>query len=48
LKPSDRDLRIDELIEFEENFYALIQEQSTGVGALELLVNKPRAGSTST
>ena len=36
----DRDLKIDELMEFDQNFYALIKEKSTGVGAFELLVNK--------
>ena len=36
----DQDLKIDELIEFQQNFYSLIKEKSTGVGAFELLVNK--------
>lgn len=36
----DKDLKIDELMEFQQNFYALIKEKSTGVGAFELLVNK--------
>jgi hypothetical protein len=36
----DSDLKIDELMEFQQNFYALIKEKSTGVGAFELLVNK--------
>lgn len=36
----DRDLHLDELMEFQRNFYALIQEKSTGIGAFELLVNK--------
>ncbi len=39
----NKDLRIDELMEFDQNFYALIREQSTGVGAFELLVNKRTA-----
>ena len=34
------DLRIDELMEFDQNFYALIKEKSSGIGAFELLVNK--------
>ena len=34
------DLHIDELMEFDQNFYALIKEKSTGIGAFELLVNK--------
>ena len=39
-RSGDRDLKIDELMEFQQNFYALIKEQSTGIGAFELLVNK--------
>ncbi len=39
-RTGDRDLKIDELMEFQQNFYALIKEQSTGTGAFELLVNK--------
>ena len=33
-------LKIDELIEFDQNFYARIQERDTGVGAFELLINR--------
>ncbi len=36
----NEDLEIDELLEFDQNFYALIKEKSTGKGAFELLVNK--------
>ena len=36
----NRDLKIAELMEFRENFYALVKEESTGTGAFELLVNK--------
>jgi hypothetical protein len=36
----NRNLRLDELMEFDRNFYALIKEKSTGIGAFELLVNK--------
>lgn len=36
----DKDLQIDELMEFDQNFYALIKEKSTSLGAFELLVNK--------
>ena len=36
----DEDLSLDELMEFQDNFYALVKEKSTGVGAFELLVNK--------
>jgi len=33
-------LEIDELMEFEQNFYAIVREQQTGTGAMELLVNR--------
>jgi len=39
-RSGNRDLHIDELMEFDQNFYALIKEQSTGIGAFELLVNR--------
>jgi hypothetical protein len=39
-RQGNRDLAIDELIEFQDNFYASVREKSTGVGAFELLVNK--------
>jgi len=39
-RTGDKDLKIDELMEFQQNFYAVIKEQSTGTGAFELLVNK--------
>ncbi len=32
-------LVVDEIMEFDRNFYALIQEKNTGIGAMELLVN---------
>ena len=35
----DENLVIAELMEFERNFYAIVSEQSTGVGAFELLVD---------
>lgn len=38
--PGNGDLVIDELIEFQDNFYASIREKSTGTGAFELLVNR--------
>lgn len=38
-RTGNRDLRIDELMRFERNFYTLIKEKSTGIGAFELLVN---------
>lgn len=34
------DLRVDELMEFNRNVYALVKEKSTEIGAFELLVNK--------
>jgi len=33
-------LVLDELIEFQNNFYALVKEKSTGTGAFELLVDR--------
>ncbi|HSP08778.1 MAG TPA: hypothetical protein VLU92_04195 [Candidatus Dormibacteraeota bacterium] len=39
-RTGNSDLRVDELMEFDRNFYALIKEKSTGIGAFELLVNK--------
>ena len=36
----NRDLATDEVLEFSNNFYANIKEQSTGMHAFELLVNK--------
>jgi hypothetical protein len=38
-RTGNTDLRIDELMQFDRNFYALIKEESTGIGAFELLVN---------
>jgi hypothetical protein len=35
------DLTIAEVIEFERNFYALVKEKSTNIGAIEVLVDKP-------
>jgi hypothetical protein len=35
-----RNLEIDELMEFERNFYAIVAEHDTGIGAMELLVDK--------
>jgi hypothetical protein len=34
------ELEIDELMEFEYNFYAIVKEHDTDIGAMELLVNK--------
>ncbi len=36
----NQDLAIDEVMEFQDNFYALIKEKSSGHGAFELLVTK--------
>lgn len=35
-----RDLEVTELMEFEYNFYAIVEESDTGIGAMELLVDK--------
>ena len=45
-RTGNKDLKIDELMQFDRNFYALVKERSTGVGAFELLVNR-RSGSVS-
>ncbi len=37
---SGQAMRLSEVMEFDNNFYALVTEQSTGVGAFELLVNR--------
>ena len=37
------DLEVAELMEFEHNFYAIVREHDTGIGALELLVDKVTA-----
>jgi hypothetical protein len=37
---SNADLKLDEVMEFDNNFYALVTEKSTGTGAFELLVNR--------
>jgi len=34
------DLRLDEVMEFQSNFYAIVKEKSTGLGAFEVLINK--------
>jgi len=36
----NQDLAIDEVMEFQDNFYALVKEKSSGHGAFELLVTK--------
>jgi len=36
----DPNLQVDEVMEFESNFYAIVKEKDTGKGAMELLVNK--------
>lgn len=37
---NNADLKLDEVMEFDSNFYALVTEKSTGIGAFELLVNR--------
>lgn len=39
-KIGNNDLVVDELMEFQYNYYAIVKEKSTGQGAFELLVNK--------
>jgi hypothetical protein len=34
------DLAIDEVMEFEQNFYIIYNEKSTGIGAFEMLIDK--------
>ena len=34
------DLAFDEIMEFSNNYYVVVKEKSTGIGAFELLVNK--------
>jgi len=34
------DLAIGEIMEFEQNFYAIYYEKSTGIGAFEMLIDK--------
>jgi hypothetical protein len=38
-----KDLEIAEVMEFEHNFYAIVREHDTGIGAMELLVDKTTA-----
>ena len=37
---SSRTLTVDEVIEFQNNFYASVKEQDSGVGAFEVLINR--------
>ena len=39
-RTGNKDLVIDEVMEFQDNFYAIVKEKSTGIGAFEVLVNK--------
>ena len=34
------DLAIDEIMEFEQNFYVIYYEKTTGIGAFEMLIDK--------
>jgi hypothetical protein len=36
----DSNLAVGEVMEFEQNFYAIVKESNTGIGALEVLVDK--------
>jgi hypothetical protein len=40
------DLRLDEIMEFTDNYYAIVKEKSTGMGAFELLAD-PYSGAVS-
>ena len=40
IKDWGTDLEIAEMMEFEENHYAIVRERETGIGAMELLVDK--------
>jgi hypothetical protein len=37
---TNKDLAVDEVEEYTQNFYVLVKEKSTGLGAFELLINK--------
>jgi len=37
---NNADLKLAEVMEFDNNFYAVVTEKSTGIGAFELLVNR--------
>jgi len=37
---NDPDLAISEIMEFEQNFYVVYYEKSTGIGAFEMLIDK--------
>jgi hypothetical protein len=37
---TNKDLTVDEVEEYTQNFYVLVKEKSTGLGAFELLINK--------
>jgi hypothetical protein len=35
------DLEVKEMMEFQDNYYAIVSEEDTGIGAMEILVDKP-------
>lgn len=39
-RTGNADLALDEVMEFQNNFYAIVKEKSTGIGAFEVLINK--------
>jgi len=41
---SSKDLAIDEIMEFNHNFYIVYYEKSTGIGAFEMIIDKPGIG----
>jgi hypothetical protein len=40
----NKDLAIDEIMEFQYNFYVAYYERSTGIGAFEMVIDKPGYG----
>jgi hypothetical protein len=41
---NNKDLAIDEIMEFTQNFYVVYYEKSTGMGAFEMVIDKPGTG----
>ena len=39
-RSGNKNLALDEILEFQRNFYAIVRDQGTGQGAFEVLVNK--------
>lgn len=43
-RTGNKDLAIDEVMEFQNNFYVVYYERSTGMGAFEMIIDKPGTG----